>query len=158
MTPRDRLARLHCVNALLHGLTGHDLYLADQMLRAIEAAEAVAPDAAADDLAGRVARLHETLLGAPPSAGFAFCDAAADRSAGPLFVDAELRAAVRRNAARPEAMILVANLPGSAGPGAARPSRAATRRSREHAESVALLRSVAARQAGPRSLLTLLFV
>ncbi|BET66416.1 hypothetical protein ASA1KI_13340 [Opitutales bacterium ASA1] len=162
MKPHQRLARLHCVNALLHALTGSDLYLASQVLEAVEAAEAEARRDGNEDLGSRLARLHETLLGTAPDVGFAFCDAEAGSNAGPLFLRAEVLAAVRRNAPRGRATIMVGGLPGSeTTPNSAprgRRSRAMRALAREHAELVAHLRDLVARRANPRSLLTLLFV
>jgi hypothetical protein len=161
MTPRDRLARLHFVNTLLHRLTGHDLYLAEQMLAAIEAVHADETATARDTrkLDETLHELHESLLGGEPDAGFAFCDGAAEAAAGPLWVRAEVISALRRNAPYRQATVMVGNLPNSAARiSHTRRSRAVERREQEHADQVAQLRDVAARSANPRSLVTLLFV
>jgi hypothetical protein len=153
MTPRDRLARLHFVNTLCHRLTGHDLYLAEQLLSAIEAAD----DGSGAKLDQTLRALHARLLGDEPDAGFAFCDGAA--APGPLFVRSEVAAALRRNASFKRATIMVASLRDAeeAAP-TRRPSRAKQRRAREHAGHIACLRDLAAKRANPRSLVTLLFV
>jgi hypothetical protein len=162
MTPRQRLARLHCVNALLHALTGSDLYLASQVLEAVEAAQAEARRDGDEDLGAVLARLHETLLGTSTDSGFTFCDAGTGAHAGPLFLRAEVLASVRRNAPRPRATIMVGGLPGSETASDAsrhgRRSRALRALAREHAEIVAHLRDLVVRRANPRSILTLLFV
>ncbi|MGH8018707.1 MAG: hypothetical protein ACREIA_10505 [Opitutaceae bacterium] len=158
MRPRDRLARLHCVNTLLHALTGHDLYLADQVLQAIDAASEKENNLESGDLAATLATLHQTLLGTAPEAGFAFCDGnAAEAKAGPLFLRAQLLAAVHRNTSKDRATIMVGNLPGSDAT-CGRRTRAAQAAAREHAELVASLRDLAVRRANPGSMLTLLFV
>ena len=158
MTPRDRLARLHFVNTLFHRLTGHDLYLANQVLAAIEAAQA---DGGAR-LDETLRALHELLLGTQPDAGFAFCDGASEAAAGgPLFVRSEVLSALRRNAPYRQATVMIANLPDSPGlapPRLRRNSRAIRRRAEQHADDVAQLRDLAARRANPRSLVTLLIV
>jgi len=156
MTPRDRLARLYFVNTLFHRLTGHDLYLAEQMLAAIDAAaEAGAGPAKLD---ATLRDLHEQLLGSAPDAGFAFCDGAAgDGAAGPLFVRSEVLSAVRRNAPYRQATVMVANLPGNADTQKPR-SQKARRRAAERADEVAQLRDLAAKRSNPQSLVTLLIV
>ncbi len=157
MSPRDRLARLHCVNALLHALTGHDLYLAQQLLEAVDAAIGRGTTLEHNDFAATLATLHRQLLGTAPEAGFAFCDGSAGEArAGPLFLRAELLAALRRNAPKSRATIMVGNLPGS--DTKSRRARAAQSAAREHADLVACLRDLVARRASPRSMLTLLFV
>lgn len=161
MTPRDRLARLHFVNTLFHALTGRDLYLAAQVLEAIEAAAAEGASGAVSsgDLSERLRELYDRLIGGTPDAAFAFCDGAADEAAGPLWVRAELLSAVRHSAPYRQATIMVANLPGGeTAPARRRNTRAAERRARDRADTIAQLRDLAARRANPHSLLTLLFI
>ncbi|HEX9781212.1 MAG TPA: hypothetical protein VGA56_00575 [Opitutaceae bacterium] len=160
MKPRDRLARLHCVNTLFQALTGHDLYLAQQVLGAIDAASAEADRAPGRDLAATLSALHQQLFGTSPEAGFAFCDGATDASAGPLFLRAQVLAAVRRNAPRSRATILIGNLPadGRRTRATRRGFAASPEPELERADLVAQLRELVARRANPRSALTLLFV
>lgn len=159
MIARDRIVRLHCVNALFHALTGHDLYLASQLLEAIEAASADLPVSGCEDLAARLERLHEQLLGYSPQTGFAFCDAWSDKSAGPLFARAELLAALERTAHRPQTTIVVGNLPEqSTRAKKKKHTRSATTRTKEHNDMVWELRELAARNVRPNATVTMFFV
>ena len=159
MTSRARLARLHFINTYFASLTGHDLYLASQMLAAMETvcAEEGVPTTSIDAFLELFRRLSEHTGAIDTEAGFAFCDGEA---AGPLFLRAELLAALRRNATKRRATIMVADV--HAAPESIshdrRSSRRAARRALEQAETVDHLRTLAARRAGPRTALTMLFV
>lgn len=164
MNPRERLARLHFVNTILHSLTGHDLYLASQVLSGIEAAAASAPALGNDPaaFAGVIDHLHETLTGAEPDAGFTYLECAAPESAGPLWVRESLLRALDAHADAPQATVMIGNAGGT--DDAPLPSARTKKRARAHrctaeyAETITSLRDVAARRANPQSLVTLLFV
>ena len=161
MTPRARLARLYFINTYFSALTGHDLYLASQMLDAMETvcAEEGVPPTSIDAFLELFRRLSSHTGAVDTDAGFAFCDGEA---AGPLFLRAELLAALRRNAAKRRATIMVADVHDATTALDARGSRASARaqdrRAHEQAETVDHLRLLAARRANPRTALTLLFV
>jgi len=158
-TPRARLARLHFLNTYFSSLTGHDLYLASQVLDAMEAvcAEEGVPAGSIDAFLELFRRLGTHTGSVDTEAGFAFCDGEA---AGPLFLRAELLAALRRNATKRRTTIMVADVHDATGPAASdrRSARRAERRAREQAETVDHLRALAARRAAPRTELTMLFV
>lgn len=159
MTSRARLARLHFINTYFSSLTGHDLYLASQMLGAMEAVcdEEGVPTTSIDAFLELFRRLSMHTGAVDTEAGFAFCDGEA---AGPLFLRAELLAALRRNATKRRATIMVADVHDEAAPAAGdrRISRRALRRAREQAETIDHLRMLAARRANPKTALTMLFV
>lgn len=152
MTSRARLARLHFINTYFSALTGHDLYLAAQVLDAMEVVcrEEGVPPGSIDAFLELFRRMSAQSGAMDTEAGFAYCDG---ESAGPLFLRAELLAALRRNATKRRATIMVADVHGGS------EFRAhAGRREREQAETVEHLRQLAARRAGPRTALTMLFV
>lgn len=159
MNSRARLARLHFINTYFSSLTGHDLYLASQMLGAMETvcAEEGVPTTSIDAFLELFRRLGADTGAVDTEAGFAFCDGEA---AGPLFLRAELLAALRRNATKRRATIMVADVHAGPAPAAGdRPlSRRAMRRELEQAETVDHLRTLAARRANPKTALTMLFV
>ncbi len=157
MTSRSRLARLHFINTYFSSLTGRDLYLAAQVLAAMETvcAEEGVPATSIDAFLELFRRLGADTGAVDTDAGFAFCDGEA---AGPLFLRAELLAALRRNAPKRRATIMVADVHEPART-AGRPTvRAARRRAEEQSEIIDLLRLLAARRANPRTELTMLFV
>ena len=158
MTSRARLARLHFINTYFSSLTGHDLYLASQVLDAMEAvcAEEGVPPGSIDAFLELFKRMSTHSGAMDTEAGFAYCDG---ESAGPLFLRAELLAALRRNATKRRATIMVADVHGSCAHEAPRArERGDSRRRREHADTVDQLRQLAARRANPRTALTMLFV
>lgn len=164
MKPRERLARLHFVNTILHSLTGHDLYLAAQMLEGIEHAAAAVPALHHDPtvFSGLVDHLHEALTGDAPDAGFTYVECAAPDAAGPLWVRESLIRALDAHAEAPEATVMIGNAGGADdSPVAVAPRRRrarARRRALEYAATINELRHVAIRHANPQSLVTLLFV
>lgn len=158
MTSRARLARLHFINTYFASLTGHDLYLADQLLGAMEAVciEEQVPATSIDAFLELFRRLSVRTGAVDTQAGFAYCDG---ESAGPLFLRAELLAALRRNATKARATIMVTDVHATqTSTPRTRTTRAVERREREQADTVDLLRTLAARRAGPDTALTLLFV
>lgn len=157
MTSRARLARLHFINTYFSSLTGHDLYLAAQMLGAMEAVctEEGVPTTSIDAFLELFRRLGARTGAVDAEAGFAFCDGEA---AGPLFLRAELLSALRRNATKRRATIMVADVHDAPSAGDRRISRRALRRALEQAETVEHLRTLAARRANPKTAVTMLFV
>jgi len=165
MKPRERLARLHFVNTILHSLTGHDLYLAAKVLGGIEAAAAEVPAMHDDPTAfsGVIDYLHESLTGEPPDAGFTYLECASPDSAGPLWVRESLLQALDDHADAPQSMVMIGNAGGADdAPLSARPEKRQRardrRRAADYASTIAELRDLAARKANPESLVTLLFV
>jgi hypothetical protein len=164
MKPRERLARLHFVNTILHSLTGHDLYLASKVLGGIEAAAADVPGVRDDPTAfsGVIDYLHETLTGAAPDAGFTYLECASPDSAGPLWVREGLVRALDDHAEASRATVMIGNAAGADDSpvprGHAKKHAKARRRVADYATSVEELRNLAVRKANPQSLVTLLFV
>ncbi len=167
MTPdRDDLRRLHFINALFAHVTGHDLYLAEQIKSAIafslaelEAQTADHPEyaakfdaafnaAAADLLAKAFAHL--------PAHGFYHWNAASTLTAAtPLFAREEVMAGLRHLAPYRESTLLVTNLR----PALIPPEKRATaRRVREYDDALAFIRELAAARTAPRANLQLLFL
>lgn len=167
MTPdRDDLRRLHFINALFAHVTGHDLYLAEQIKSAIafslaelEAQTADHPEyaakfdaafnaAAADLLAKAFAHL--------PAHGFYHWNAASTLAAAtPLFAREEVMAGLRHLAPYRESTLLVTNLR----PALIPPEKRATaRRVREYDDALAFIRELAAARTAPRANLQLLFL
>ncbi|HWA08562.1 MAG TPA: hypothetical protein VG838_03760 [Opitutaceae bacterium] len=163
---RDDLRRLHFINALFADVTGHDLYLAQQIKGAIafslaELAEQTkrhpelaakydaAFNAAAADL---LARLFADL----PRRGFFHWDAALTPTAAtPLFARAELMAGLKRLAPYRESTLLVTNLR----PALVPPARRATpRRQRDYEEALAFIRALTAARTPRTANLQLLFL
>lgn len=164
MIPRDRLARLHLINTLFHSLTGHDLYLASQLLEAIEAARESGlltdpdqPDAFSDLLGN----LHEQLTGAVPDAKFTYLDCAASGAPGPLWLHERLLRSLKKHATADQSTVMVANLDSenaAAIPGKRANRHKSRKRAHQHAETVNHLRDLAASRANPKSLVTLLVI
>lgn len=160
MIARDRLARLHLVNTLFHHLTGHDLYLAEQVLGAIESLADESPDLAhdPDSLTRTLEHLHEQLTGNEPDAAFTYLDCTAPGAPGPLWLRQSLLQALRRHATARQSTVLVSHA--DTNPPAPLKKKRVTpsRETREHAETVKHLRDLAAQRANPKSLVTLLVV
>lgn len=164
--PKDDLRRLHLVNALFAQLTGHDLYLAEQIKSAIAFSLAELEEQTASDpeLAGRydaaftaaAARLLGHFFEQQPDHGFFHWDAAQTAtSATPLFARAELMAGLKKLTRFPEATLLVTNLR----PALLPPERRATaRRERDYAETLAYIRDLAAARTTRTGNLQLLFL
>jgi hypothetical protein len=158
MTRRDNLRRLHCINALFAGLTGHDLYLAQQIQSAITTSLAEAESRPPSDPAFTAAagRLLERLLGGRQDHGFFHWDAAESATAAtPLFARENVLAGLKNLARFRESTLLVTNLR----PAHCPPNRRWTaRRRREYDESLALIRNLAAARSRRSASLNLLFL
>jgi hypothetical protein len=178
MTPSDNLRRLHYVNALFAGLTGHDLYLAQQIQSAIAASLENAPDRPADDAAtatgvgpegqdadGRpgdpafaaaAGRLLTRLCDGRQDYGFFHWDAAESATgATPLFAREQVLTGLKQLAPYRESTLLVTNLrPAHCPPR----GRWTSRRQREYRESLALIRDLAAARSRRSASVNLLFL
>jgi hypothetical protein len=163
---RDDLRRLHFINALFAQVTGHDLYLAQQIKSAIafslvefEAQTRAHPEyAALYDAAfnAAAARLLAQFFTHLPAHGFFHWDAARTlTSATPLFARAELMAGLKQLAPCRESTLLVTNLR----PALLPPQRRATRRrQREYEDALAFIRDLAAARTPRHANLQLLFL
>jgi len=163
---RDALRRLHFINALFAHVTGHDLYLAEQIKEAIafslaelEEQNRAHPEFAATyDTAfnASAARLLESFFAGQPRHGFFHWDALSTlTSATPLFARAELMTGLKRLAPYRESTLLVTNLR----PALLPPEKRATpRREREYAEALDYIRDLAAARTAPSAELRLLLL
>ncbi|MCX6955652.1 MAG: hypothetical protein NTV51_26205 [Verrucomicrobia bacterium] len=163
---RDDLRRLHFIDALFAHVTGHDLYLANQIKGAIafsltelEVQLAEDPASAANyDAAfnAAAAELLAKLFSGLPRHGFFHWDASLTlASATPLFTRAEIMAGLKKLAPFRESTLLVTNLR----PALIPPSRRATpRRQRDYEEALAFIRDLAAARTVRGTNLQLLFL
>ena len=158
MTCSDDLRRLHFINALFAGLTGNDLYLAQQIQSAITTSLAEAESRPPSDpaFAAAAGRLLEQLLGGQQDHGFFHWDAAESAAAvTPLFAREHVLTGLRRLARYRESTLLVTNLR----PAHCPPRRRWTsRRQREYRESLALIRDLAAARSRRSASVNLLFL
>jgi hypothetical protein len=167
MTPaRDDLRRLHFVNALFAHVTGHDLYLAEQIKSAIafsltelENQTAEHPEYTAKFDAAFNATAADLLARAfvhLPAHGFYHWNAAHTLTAAtPLFAREEIMTGLRQLAPFRESTLLVTNLR----PALIPPEKRATaRRVREYDDTLAFLRELAAARTAPTASLQLLFL
>lgn len=163
---RDDLRRLHFINALFAHVTGHDLYLAEQIKEAIafslaelEEQTRVHPEFASKyDAAfnASAARLLESFFAGQPRHGFFHWNALTTlTSATPLFARAELMTGLKRLAPFRESTLLVTNLR----PALLPPEKRATpRRQRDYEDALAYIRDLAAARTAPSADLRLLFL
>jgi hypothetical protein len=158
MTRPLQLRRLHFLNALFAPLTGHDLYLAQQIDDAITTSLGDAVDRAPSDptFVSAVAKLFERLCSAQPRHGFFHWDAQADDTgATPLFARAGVMAGLKQLAAFPESTLLVTNLRTAQCP----PTKRWTeRRRRDYDDTLAFIRDLVAARSRRNANLNLLFL
>ncbi|MDD3179397.1 MAG: hypothetical protein PHQ04_03500 [Opitutaceae bacterium] len=158
MKRTDRLRRLHFVNSLFSSLTGHDLYLAQQIDAAIAFSLNETGDRPpADEAFARAAAvLLDRLCDSQPRHGFFHWDAGADSaSATPLFARARVIEGLLRLAAYPESTFLVTNLRSAHCP----PRRHWTaRRDREYDDTLSLINDLAVRRSRRGASLKVLFL
>lgn len=154
MTRSAKLRRLHFLNALFAPLTGHDLYLAEQIDAAIATsldsvrgdgrAPAESESVESNDPAfiNAAAQLFGRLCAAQPRHGFFHWDAAADPAGvDPLFARAGLMQGLKQLAPFPESTLLVTNFRSAHCP----PDRRWTeRRRRAYDDTLTLLRELTA--------------
>ena len=158
MTHPVQLRRLHFLNALFAPLTGHDLYLAQQIDAAITSSLPEAEERTQQDpsFVAAAAKLFERLCSAQPAHGFFHWDASADDTgATPLFTRAGVMQGLKQLAAYPESTLLVTNLRAAQCP----PTRRWTeRRRREYDDTLAFIRQLAAARSRCHANLNLLFL
>lgn len=161
---REELRRLHFIDALFSGVTGHDLYLAQQIKEAIafSLGDLTAQTTAHPELAAKydaafnasAAYLLAKLFAGQPRRGFFHWDAAlTPTSATPLFARAELLTGLKLLAPFREATLLVTNLRP-----ALIPRRATSRRQRDYEEALAFIRDLTAARTRQSANLQLLFL
>jgi len=163
---RDELRRLHFINALFVHVTGHDLYLAQQIQSAIAFSlteleqqtttnpESIAKyDAAFSDAA---AKLLGKFFSEQPSHGFYHWNATNSlEAATPLFARSEIMTGLKQLARYREATLLVTNLR----PALLPPERRATpRRVQAYEDTLTFIRDLAAARTSPSADLQLLFL
>jgi hypothetical protein len=158
MTRSPQLRRLHFLNALFAPLTGHDLYLAQQIDDAIATSLGEAEQRSPGDpsFVAVAAGLFARLCFAQPQHGFFHWDAGADdNGASPLFARAGVMQGLKSLAAFPESTLLVTNLRSAHCP----PNKRWTgRRQREYDDSLSLIRDLAAARSRRSASLNLLFL
>ncbi|MBI2498024.1 MAG: hypothetical protein HYV75_08995 [Opitutae bacterium] len=158
MTRPLQLRRLHFLNALFAPLTGHDLYLAQQIDDAICTSLPEVEERSPTDPAfvGAAARLFERLCSNRPAHGFFHWDAGADDTgATPLFTRAGVMQGLKQLAVYPESTLLVTNLRAAQCP----PTKRWTeRRRREYDDTLSLIRDLAAARSRRSANLNLLFL
>lgn len=162
----DELRRLHFIDALFTHVTGHDLYLAQQIKDAIafslaelEARTRADPESAARYDAAFTAAAADLLVkffGHNPGYGFYHWDAATTLvSATPLFTRAEIMTGLKHLARFRESTLLITNLRPALLPVDRRHS---PRRKRDYQEALAFIQSLAAARTSKRANLQLLFL
>ena len=158
MTRSAQLRRLHFLNALFAPLTGHDLYLAEQIDAAItqsfdDERERTPEDA---DYVEAAARVFAKFCEQRASHGFFHWDAAgADADATPLFARASLMQGLKQLATCQEATVLVTNLRAAHCTGS---QRWTPKRQREYHETLSLLRELTAARTRRGANVNLLFL
>ena len=159
MTTRSaKLRRLHILNALFASLTGHDLYLAEQIDGAIASSfEEVKERTPADpDFVRAAAQLFERLCREQSSHGFFHWDAASDQAGGTLlFARAGLMQGLKALAPCREATVLITNLRTAQCPPDARWT---AKRQRDYDDVLALLRQLTAARTRRGANVNLLFL
>jgi hypothetical protein len=155
---RDELRRLHFVNALFAHVTGHDLYLAQQIKAAITTSFTEAEQRAPADpeFIAAAANLLKKLCLNLPQHGFYHWNAAHSLTASkPLFARAEIMAGLKHLASCRESTLLITNLRSALLP----PSGRYTARARQDYESLlSLIRDLAAARTARSANLHLLFL
>ena len=158
MTRSPSLSRLHFLNALFAPLTGHDLYLAQQIDAAITSSLPEAEERAPSDPAfvNAAAALFARLCSAQPAHGFFHWDASADDAgASPLFARAGVMQGLKQLAAYPESTLLVTNLRAAHCPEA---KRWTERRRRDYDDALNFIRDLAAARSRRDANMNLLFL
>lgn len=158
MTRPLQLRRLHFLNALFAPLTGHDLYLAQQIDDAICTSLPEAGERAPGDpsFVAAAASLFERLCSNQQAHGFFHWDAGADDTgATPLFTRAGIMQGLKQLAVYPESTLLVTNLRAAHCPPA---KRWTERRRREYDDTLSLIRDLAAARSRRTANLNLLFL
>lgn len=158
MTRSPQLRRLHFLNALFAPLTGHDLYLAQQIDAAITSSLPEAEERAPSDPAfvNAAATLFARLCSAQTAHGFFHWDASADEAgASPLFARAGVMQGLKQLSAFPESTLLVTNLRTAHCPPARRWTE---RRRRDYDDALGFIRDLAAARSRRDANMNLLFL
>lgn len=158
MTRSPQLRRLHFLNALFAPLTGHDLYLAQQIDAAITSSLPEAEERALSDPAfvNAAATLFARLCSAQTAHGFFHWDASADEAgASPLFARAGVMQGLKQLSAFPESTLLVTNLRAAHCPPA---KRWTERRRRDYDDALGFIRDLAAARSRRDANMNLLFL
>jgi hypothetical protein len=158
MTRPAQLRRLHFLNALFAPLTGHDLYLAQQIDAAIASSFAETRERTVNDpeFVRAAADLFAKLCRARTSHGFFHFDATAETVGGtPLFARAGLMAGLKQLAACDEATLLVTNLRAA---NSTTSGRWSPKRQRDYDDTLGLLRQLTAARTRRGSSVNLLFL
>lgn len=158
MTRSPQLRRLHFLNALFAPLTGHDLYLAQQIDAAITSSLPEAEERAPSDPAfvNAAATLFARLCSAQTAHGFFHWDASADEAgASPLFARAGVMQGLKQLSAFPESTLLVTNLRAAHCPPA---KRWTERRRRDYDDALGFIRDLAAARSRRDANMNLLFL
>lgn len=158
MTRSAQLRRLHFLNALFAPLTGHDLYLAQQLDAAIVSSLDAVDELTPSDPAfvNAAAQLFARLCQSQESHGFFHWDAAAEANAAtPLFARANLMEGLKQLATCREATVLVTNLRPAVCPES---KRWTARRRRDYDETLGLLRQLTAARTRRGANVNLLFL
>jgi hypothetical protein len=158
MTRSPQLRRIHFLNALFAPLTGHDLYLAEQIDAAITSSLPEAEERAPGDPAfvQAAAQLFARLCGAQPGHGFFHWDAAHDGAgASPLFARAGVMQGLKQLSAYSQSTLLVTNLRAAHCPPA---KRWTDRRRRDYDDALNFIRELAAARSRRDANLNLLFL
>lgn len=162
----DDLRRLHFINALFAHVTGHDLYLAQQIQSAIafdlaelEQQTTANPESVANYDAAfseAAAKLLGKFFSERPSHGFYHWNAASSlEAATPLFARSEIMTGLKQLARFREATLLVTNLR----PALLPPNRRATQgRVQNYEDTLTFIRDLAAARTSPNANLQLLFL
>jgi len=163
---RDELRRLHFINALFAHVTGHDLYLAQQIQSAIafnlaelEQQTTANPESTASYDAAfseAAAKLLSKFFSELPSHGFYHWNATNSlEAATPLFARSEIMTGLKQLARFREATLLVTNLR----PALLPPHRRATQgRVQNYEDTLTFIRDLAAARTSPSANLQLLFL
>jgi hypothetical protein len=158
MTRSSQLRRLHFLNALFAPLTGHDLYLAEQIDAAITSSLPEAEERAPNDPAfvKAAAQLFDRLCRAQPGHGFFHWDASSDEAgASPLFARAGVMQGLKQLSAFPQSTLLVTNLRAAHCP----PDKRWTeRRRRDYDDALTFIRELAAARSRRDANMNLLFL
>jgi hypothetical protein len=158
MMRSPQLRRLHFLNALFAPLTGHDLYLAQQIDQAITTSLGDAEQRGPTDpaFAAAAANLFQKLCSEQTGHGFFHWDAGTDvAGADPLFARGGVMTGLKRLATYSSSTLLVTNLRSAHCPGR---KRWTARRQREYDESMSLIRDLAAARSRRSANLNLLFL
>jgi hypothetical protein len=163
---KSELTRLHFVNALFAGLTGRDLYLAEQIRSAIALSLTELEQRTAEDpqsaerfdteFNAAAAKLLQSFFVGRSDHGFAHWDATGSLTeADPLFARAGIMEAIKSLAPYPEGTLLITNLRPALLPAGLRRT---ARREKNYQDMLAFIRDLSAARISRHLTLHLLFL